>query len=73
MLCINSDYMEAVPKMDEKVLKKTGRGKFIKPLYQALNKKDSKLARELFDENKKYYSEIAIDMIENILNPKKKK
>lgn len=66
-ICLKAGHLEILPQLNEKVLKKMGRMKFIRPLYKYLHKLDSKLAAEYFSQNKCNYSIIANEQIKKDL------
>jgi len=60
---MNSPYKEA-----DEFVGSIGRLKFISPVYSALNDRDPKMAREIYEKHKDFYHPIARDTIEAILN-----
>jgi leukotriene-A4 hydrolase len=68
VLACTSGYAEALPRVEE-VLGQTGRMKFVKPLYRALDGRieTKKLARDLFARFRGQYHPIAQEVLRGLL------
>lgn len=63
LLCLVNRFGDVIDNVEQRLLSKMGRMKFIRPIYRELKKYNRTLANTLFDRNKCHYAEIANDLI----------
>ena len=65
-LALENNYTEINSEI-ERFLKKVGRRKYLVPIYQAMNKVNPKLAKQIFDNSKNQYHAVSRNSIEELL------